>query len=96
MTNTTAVATESTTAAPAAGTESPARRRPARRTNDAWRWMTAGVILVLAIGTQLVVDLTSTSGLNTSDFTGHYWLQLVLIASGLVLLVCGIVKSRRH
>lgn len=101
MRNTTAVPTE-TTATPTdlTSTGSPAARQRIRGMNEAWRWVVAGVLLIVAIGAQLTIDVWSGSGAISSDANasgiGNYWLQLVLIASGLALVIGGIVKSRRH
>ena len=91
-----AEASTNSTAADLAEAGSPRAPRSSGTMNQAWRWMVAGVILVIAVGTQLIVDLTNSSGLHAADFAGNYWFQLVVVAAGLSLVVCGIVKSRRH
>lgn len=64
------------------------------RVTEAARWMIAGFLLLVTIGTQLVVGLSNRS--VDGSQVGNYWLQIILVVSGLVLLVGGIVKSRRR
>lgn len=72
-----------------------AGKRAGLRISQAARWMISGLLLLIAVGTQLFVDLKDRT-VDAGSFVGSYWLQIVIVATALVLLVGGIVKSRHQ
>ena len=66
------------------------------RPSDAVRYMIAGIVLLAVSVSSLFAAVTSWSDVDTSDFLGFHYVQVILAALGCAMVVSGIVQTRKQ